>query len=653
MTGFPAFGDTTFPNYIESFTLASSGDKGSLNASGNVDYDSALGARIGTTITDGSTLSWDNTFATTTHSLDDGFSVSFDVEKGIFAGTIGGQAENRTLFLIDGTEEAAVSRQLTNTNWTILNDGTPTFTGYVTRHQEYTTKVRVDISFDPTIGSFGNIKVWANRYPLIDQDLSALPDFDSGLNLSGLGTAGFPNISQRFSNVQLIGAPLSFDTVNKVRLSHMGDSWIATYGQQELGGANDTPVLTGYQGTEDSSSYLASASWKNTAYVAQLTNDLIEKGIYPDGAADQMGFYGQDGGLLGDSGAKPFDERVDACLAPQGSAGTPFPFPGQGSATTEVYITHVGTNSVSGFSNAQMDGFFADFEVNIDRLITAGGLVVVDLITPRYDGSSIPQDVDEVDYMNGLLSSLEGRRNACTVNTEVNTLFAADATLANEIHPSRTGQVVWAQTVASAIERVLNMAITILGNNDNTNAVTNAVNVSTIQTTNFATSAPLAIDRNYRIVRYGIYGESLNTTTKTNEIYIYDHDGVITNLPGIFVTGDNIEFTAVEPVDFYFKTPDSEVILTPAMFPSGFAVVALAATGATARVYKGSSGGSNAFIDTTGVSTPAPDPFPVAATSLTESIIIFVELEEIASGVALTSDLTRDLTSNLTFNLTG
>ena len=631
MSGFPTYGDTSFPDYIEHSALTT-GIGGSLSSTGSLSYDSD-GAAVGT-----GTLSWPNAFVSS-NNLANGFSLSFEIEKRAFKYTNNSQTQDWGVFSIGGTNPVIVERDQATQAWNVLSNGSPTYVGYRSRDTEYDDHVRVDISYDPS--GNGNIKAWVNYYPFIDQDLTAKPSFDGDIFLGGDGTIA--NIVERFRNVQIVKAPLDFSDVNKYTIAHMGDSWHASYGQYELGTSDSVPVLQGYTGTEDGGEYEAPSSYKNTSYVAMLTKNLIEQGIYPSGAGDKIGFYGRNGGQMGNQGSKPYSQRIDACLQSTTATGPAFPVSGQGTNNTEIFVTHIGTNSVQGKSNAQMDAEFADFQGSIDRLIDNGcRYVIIDQVAARWTEDAVPvlAEVTETAYMNGLIATLEGYRGVCYVNTGIFTEFAADSDLAVGVHPSRKGQVVWAQTVSDTIQRAFAESLTYIGSKDNAGASDNAIQVSKLQASNSGSIAPLVIDKKYKVVRYGFYGRSDTTTAKSLQIGIYDHDGNPSNRPQGKVAQGTIDFASTSDVGYHYAA-DGVTEISPSDFPNGHAVLAASAIDATVRVYRRSSQ-SGSFVETGGSYNPLPSTFPTGASSDTKNVIIFVELAEVDdAGSPPSSQLTE------------
>jgi len=442
ITEFP----TTHPDLIEQFTATNSGDIGSLISSGaNINYD-ANGVQIALLETDNDTLAWDNAFVVA-NDLASGFTVQFEIEKGLFAESVAGQTVNQIMFTINGSNSAHIRRDVGNNNWRVGNSGSIGNTKTI--DTAYRSHVVVTLSFDPSIGSFGGWDFYADFLLLNTYVFGAAPGFSDTVNLSGSG--GTSKVLNRYKNIQLFNSITTLTGVNEKEIGVVGDSW-TKYGQYQLGGDtnNGDVALEGWQ-TEDyaDSTLQALTTYKNRSYFAELQYQLILQGIYPKN--NRIQWYGRGGTAGFSTSTNPLSERVDAALAGTGASGPPWPDPGLGTGAVDIWINHTGTNDRN--SGNPFDDVVDDIEIELQRMLDDGAeLVVTDNVARVFDSPPVVEiDEANVTALNTAMLSLSGLGGK-TVLVDMYTGWTTAMSTNDGVHPNSTGQIFWAQQDAAAIQ---------------------------------------------------------------------------------------------------------------------------------------------------------------------------------------------------------
>lgn len=566
---FLSFGSTD-SDIIEQFTATDAGSIGSLVSVGsNTTYD-ASGVQVGNTPTSGDSLSWDNTFITVTNDLTTGFTLQYEITKAAFDELISGQAEDRLAFLLAGTNSIDLKRDDTQDNWRVN-----ALAGVKTVSDTYDPSVTITISYNPLISTFGHVDVYANRYPLISNDLTAVPAFDGNLHLFGDGTASFPNLLDSAKNVMLIDGATTLEGTR--RFVFLTDSW-GRYANYPLGGTNDSPAIQG-NAVDDFSdgTTLAIERFKNRGLFANLHHKMGLNGTYP--LDDKFYFFGRGGTLVSDTSSKALSDRTDTVLGENlGATWGPKPSLGQGKST--VVIFHVGTNNAN--SGITTEDFRTELLLEIDRMLDQGTLLVLlDEVAPRYEDSPSTAEKDKVDVdrFNGVINGLNGHRGRVhTVplyNGWIRSYSGDDG-----IHPSLDGQLFWSEQIANIYE-ANKMSIIRYGNftGDNTKESSNPAIVMSHRPVNVGDTTPVTVafvpEGETHFVKQ-IFGSA--TTGTNSETSRYKVSGYESNAAGdLLNSAAKIDFVS----DFLTTGNDGSILLVQSTIDLGSTVPLVGGSGGT------------------------------------------------------------------------
>ena len=253
--GFLEFGDTSHPDYLDHASLKSSSDLGQLEFIPVIGddriYDSVKGiTHIGCALAYGTSF-----FIANPNLATEGFTLQYEIEKEAFAtqGPVASSGPFGTFLSLFAGDENTLPAIGWPVDGTYLGgrDSTGFENTIVPLNTAYDDFVRVDISYNPSLGTFGQLDLYINKSWELSADLTRDPGDLTTIYTNGLGSLyALYNHPFYYRNVQLSLHPITKWAEHTKKVAAVGHDTFSRSGYALGDLANHNPPITGYGASE-------------------------------------------------------------------------------------------------------------------------------------------------------------------------------------------------------------------------------------------------------------------------------------------------------------------------------------------------------------------------------------------------------------------